>query len=1055
MTVWVIAMGMIHLEAQPLTSVTINGLTVPLTVVSNYAPVVGLHTWEEYLPCSIDYILAHAAVEFGQPSDYAADLSDGVVVKKHPSQTDLYDYALSDPGGTNYFLSIEAAARPGGPPTNTAPPYDSSVLTNVPMYVSVQVPADRSFVDINFYFLYAYNGPQTIRGLEPSRHFNAVLPNFAEHEGDIEGISVRITPDFKKVVFVRYEAHGNSSYYAPSEVPFEGSHPIVWCGLYSHSSYNPMGLNVNDWIDLQDIGGLAEVVDIVNASIMWRPYNYNNLVLVGLNTNNVPINNQWWAAFAGRIGVHQLNTFQEADGVGGDLDPDQFAWAESCGEAAEAHFQYLFAQNNYLKYDVDNVGVGPQGLGARASIIENQPSYSIPQISGELFSGAGNNLVLSVNPANTNGPLLMATYDPKLPAAQQWQRQEWDSSAAPRYIYINQLSGLIMTANGTQGGTVTQTNALVTSDFWMLGGDQGNDFHAIQWASDATQNLNVPGDGPYNAGRSVVTFSWGGGAPNEIWKFVVPHAVPTAGRLEAAATYNGTNLYLSVDPNNPGGQLVVEPFATNSAQIWLQAANASSSTATNYTYVNQLTGLMMYAPGGNGAIVSQTNLLSPDTDWYYGTDEGNGYHAIQFGPDNGQNLNIPGDGPYPFGTGVITFGWGGGAPNEIWRFLAAHPPVQQPCLIESQLQYNGVNLVLSANPTNGTGPVVLEPYSPGQTRQVWLQNTFPRVGGNSYAYINEASGLALYAPDIKGAAATVTNFDVNNNDLFWNVANPFTVSWNALQFAPDENQNLNVFGNYSAYPGAVAGLWTWSGGASNEVWQIIADTQPPKISLPGTLTVPTDPGQSNAVVNYQVTASDNFGVVNLSCTPPAGAAFPIGTNYVNCTASDPSGNYASNYFAIIVRDTEPPSVFCPTNITVPTDPGQTNAVVYFAALAFDNSGSAVVTCTPAPGTAFPIGSNVVQCVAADSAGNRATNFFAIIVNNANPPLISSSALTQASFQFTMSGVPGSQYEIQYKDDLAGTDQWQTLPSFTLSNTIQTINDTNVTSHRFYRAVLLP
>ena len=134
-------MGMIHLEAQPLTSVTINGLTVPLTVVSNFAPVVGLHTWEAYLPCSIDYILAHASVEYGQPSDYAADLSDGTVVKVHPSQTDLYNYALSDPAGTNYFLSIEAAARPGGPPTNTAPPYDSSVLTNVPMYVSVQVPS--------------------------------------------------------------------------------------------------------------------------------------------------------------------------------------------------------------------------------------------------------------------------------------------------------------------------------------------------------------------------------------------------------------------------------------------------------------------------------------------------------------------------------------------------------------------------------------------------------------------------------------------------------------------------------------------------------------------------------------------------------------------------------------------------------------------------------------------------------------------------------------------------------------------------------------------------
>jgi hypothetical protein len=192
----------------------------------------------------------------------------------------------------------------------------------------------------------------------------------------------------------------------------------------------------------------------------------------------------------------------------------------------------------------------------------------------------------------------------------------------------------------------------------------------------------------------------------------------------------------------------------------------------------------MYAPGGQGGTVSQTNLLSQNTDWYEGGDIGNGYYAVQFGPDTDQNLNIPGDGPYPPGTSVVTWSWGGGAPNEIWRFIPALPPVQRPCLIQSQLQYNGNYLVLSANPTNGTGQVVLEPFTAGTTSEVWIQYTMPRVGGNSYIYVNEASGLALWAPDAQGAAVTLVPYNVNSNGMYWNVAAPFTSDWGALQYPP-------------------------------------------------------------------------------------------------------------------------------------------------------------------------------------------------------------------------------------------------------------------------------
>src|SRR6185503_4643318 len=103
--------------------------------------------------------------------------------------------------------------------------------------------------------------------------------------------------------------------------------------------------------------------------------------------------------------------FQSADGIGGGLDVDQQAWAEASGQASQAYIDYELGKSGFTKYDADNVGVGPQGLGSRASIIENKPTYSIPETTGELFSQAGNNLVLSINPANPHGPLILATYD--------------------------------------------------------------------------------------------------------------------------------------------------------------------------------------------------------------------------------------------------------------------------------------------------------------------------------------------------------------------------------------------------------------------------------------------------------------------------------------------------------------------------------------------------------------------------------------------------------------------------------------------------------------------
>lgn len=43
-------------------------------------------------------------------------------------------------------------------------------------------------------------------------------------------------------------------------------------------------------------------------------------------------------------------------------------------------------------------------------------------------------------------------------------------------------------------------------------------WYAVQLVSNIKQNLNVAGDGPYEAGGLIYSYTWGDGAPNELWK---------------------------------------------------------------------------------------------------------------------------------------------------------------------------------------------------------------------------------------------------------------------------------------------------------------------------------------------------------------------------------------------------------------------------------------------------------------------------------------------------------------------------------------------------------
>jgi hypothetical protein len=170
----------------------------------------------------------------------------------------------------------------------------------------------------------------------------------------------------------------------------------------------------------------------------------------------------------------------------------------------------------------------------------------------------------------------------------------------------------------------------------------------------------------------------------------------------------------------------------------------------------------------------------------------------------------------------------------------------------------------------------------------------------------------------------------------------------------------------------------------------VNDTQNPVITCPANITQANDPGQCSAVVTFMATATDNCaGVGTPVCSPASGSTFPAGTTTVNCSVSDAAGNTANCSFTVTVNDTQPPTITCPANVTVPAGAGQCSAVVsYPAPTVSDNCpGVGSPTCSPASGSTFPRGTTTVTCTVTDASKNTSNCSFTVTVNDTQPPMI--------------------------------------------------------------------
>jgi subtilisin-like proprotein convertase family protein len=71
---------------------------------------------------------------------------------------------------------------------------------------------------------------------------------------------------------------------------------------------------------------------------------------------------------------------------------------------------------------------------------------------------------------------------------------------------------------------------------------------------------------------------------------------------------------------------------------------------------------------------------------------------------------------------------------------------------------------------------------------------------------------------------------------------------------------------------------------------MVKDTEPPVPVCPADISMILPYGQTASPVNFSASATDNCPGEALSCVPPSGSPFGLGTTTVNCSATDASGN---------------------------------------------------------------------------------------------------------------------------------------------------------------------
>ncbi|MEM9050687.1 MAG: HYR domain-containing protein [Bacteroidota bacterium] len=171
----------------------------------------------------------------------------------------------------------------------------------------------------------------------------------------------------------------------------------------------------------------------------------------------------------------------------------------------------------------------------------------------------------------------------------------------------------------------------------------------------------------------------------------------------------------------------------------------------------------------------------------------------------------------------------------------------------------------------------------------------------------------------------------------------------------------------------------------------VIDEEDPEITCPDNIEISAGV-ECSTVVNFPIaTAIDNCNVASIAQIegPASGSEFPVGETTIIFEATDDFGNTDTCSFTITVTEDDPPTIICPDDLTVESEPGLCEAVVtYDPPIASDDCDDVTVSLIGgiSSGDVFPVGTTVNTFQAEDGSGNIAICVFEITVVDAEPPI---------------------------------------------------------------------
>ena len=190
--------------------------------------------------------------------------------------------------------------------------------------------------------------------------------------------------------------------------------------------------------------------------------------------------------------------------------------------------------------------------------------------------------------------------------------------------------------------------------------------------------------------------------------------------------------------------------------------------------------------------------------------------------------------------------------------------------------------------------------------------------------------------------------------------------------------------------------WTATDDYGNTISNIqlitVLDTISPQIAAPSDFQIEASHIENNVIDLIGVRASDDVEITSITNDAPE--VFPLGETIVTWTATDSSGNSASDYQQILVIDTTSPSITVPSNIEVEIYDKNGIEIDTGNAVSDDIIDSQSTITNDAP-EVFPLGETIVTWTATDSSGNSASATQTItVVDTTSPVLIAPESIIQ-------------------------------------------------------------